>query len=91
MRDPDPHVAESALRASFNAGPEVDRALTSIVNDPGGNPDLRRIAARHLRNRGIQLDPATEQSVTQLTGPADGGSEDGRVIVTDSDAESDAD
>jgi HEAT repeat protein len=85
MTDSDPRIAESAVRAASSAGPEVDRTLTAIVNNPAGNPDLRRVAALQLRQRGTQLDPATEQSVNQLAGPEGGGAADGRVVVTDTD------
>jgi HEAT repeat protein len=86
MHDPDPHVAQAAVRSSSDAGPEVERTLTAIVNDPAGNPDLRRIAAHQLRRRGSQLDPATEQSVSRLAGPAGGGASYGRVTATETDA-----
>jgi hypothetical protein len=70
MRDPDVSVAQTAIGSSYNGGPEVDRALTGIVNDPNANPELRATAAGQLRNRGAELDAATEQVVTKLAGPA---------------------
>ncbi|HMG52082.1 MAG TPA: HEAT repeat domain-containing protein, partial [Kofleriaceae bacterium] len=83
MRDPDPSVAESAIGSSYNGGPEVDRALIGLVNDAGSNPEIRQFAARALRNRGADLDPATEQALIQLTGAAGGGAGYGRIIHVD--------
>jgi HEAT repeat protein len=87
MRDPDPHVAQAAMRSSSGGGPEADRTLAAIMNDPGSNLDLRRYAASQLRRRGAELDPATAQSVTQLLGAAAGGAGYGRVIITDTDVD----
>jgi HEAT repeat protein len=81
MRDPDLSVAQSAIGSSYNGGPEVDRALTGIVNDAGANADLRATAASQLRNRGSELDAATEAAVTKLAGPAVGGAGYGGVIM----------
>jgi HEAT repeat protein len=83
MRDPDLNVAEAAMRSIDGGGPEIDRTLAAIMNDPGKNIDLRRYAARQLRRHGAELDPVTAQSANQLLGAAAGGGDDGRVIVTD--------
>jgi HEAT repeat protein len=83
MRDPDVSVAQAAISASYNAGPEVDRTLIGIVNNPNANADLRSTAASQLRNRGGELDAGTERIVTELAGPPGGygGAGYGGVIV----------
>jgi HEAT repeat protein len=73
IRDPDPRIAQAAVQAAQHGGPEIDQALTRIVNDPRAAPELRSAAAGQLRGRGTDLDDATEQVVTQLAGPAYGG------------------
>jgi len=73
MRDPDLGVAQTAISASYNGGPEVDQVLTGIVNDPNANAELRATAAGQLRNRGASLDDATERAVNTLAGPSYGG------------------
>jgi hypothetical protein len=87
MRDPDLSVAQTAINASYNGGPEVDQALTGIVNDPGASAELRAAAAGQLRNRGARLDAATEQVVTRFAGAAgeEGGARygGGRIYVKD--------
>ena len=70
MRDRDPQVAQTAIQRSYNGGPEVDQALTQIVNDPSAKDELKAAAANQLRGRGTDLDDATEQTVTKLAGPA---------------------
>jgi HEAT repeat protein len=70
MRDPDPSVAQMAVSMSYNGGPEVDQALTQIVDDPSAEANLRQIAANQLRGRGAELDDATEKQVAALAGPA---------------------
>ena len=45
MRDPDPQVAQTAIQSSYNGGPEVDQALTQIVNDPSAKDELKATAA----------------------------------------------
>src|SRR5262249_19043750 len=86
MRDPDVSVAQSAISSSYNAGPEVDRALIGIVNDPNANAELRAAAAGQLRNRSADLDTATDRVVTELVGSAAeyGGRGYGRVIIRSS-------
>ena len=71
MRDADPVVAQQAVHASYNGGPEVDQALIALVNDPGTKPELRATAAGQLRGRGAELDPATDKKVTELAGSRD--------------------
>ncbi|HWU90058.1 MAG TPA: HEAT repeat domain-containing protein, partial [Kofleriaceae bacterium] len=73
MRDPDPQVAQVAVHASFNGGPEVDQALVRIVNDPSAKDELKMAAASQLRGRGTDLDDTTEKTVAKLAGPAYGG------------------
>lgn len=73
IRDSDPQISTMAINAAYNGGPEVDQALTSIVNDPNAKAEARNAAAYQLRNRGSDLDDATEQKVTELAGPAYGG------------------
>jgi len=68
MRDPDVAVAQQAIHASYNGGPEVDQALIQIVNDAGAKPELRSTAAGQLRGRGADLDDATDKKVTELAG-----------------------
>jgi HEAT repeat protein len=87
MRDGDESVAQTAIQMSYNGGPEVDQALTQLVDDPNANQQLRTMAAQQLRGRGADLDDATEKSVAELAGPASmyggygyGG---GRVMVDD--------
>ena len=70
MRDADPQVAQMAISSSYNGGPEVDTTLTQIVNDPSATAELKAAAAGQLRNRGTDLDDATEQMVTKLAGAA---------------------
>jgi HEAT repeat protein len=83
MRDPDLGVAQAAISASYNAGPEVDATLIGIVNNPNANADLRATAASQLRNRGGQLDAATERAVIELAGPPGGygGAGYGGIVV----------
>jgi HEAT repeat protein len=81
MRDPDPSVAQTAIGSSYNGGPEVDHALVAIVNDPSSNGDIRQFAARALRNRGTEVDPATDRVLTELSGPATGGAGYGQPLV----------
>ena len=73
MRDPDPSVAMTAISSSYNAGPEVDSTLTSIVNDTSAAEGTRMQAAMQLRNRGTELDPGTNAAVTKLAGEMYGG------------------
>lgn len=68
MRDPDPQVVQAAIGASYNAGPEVDQSLASIVNDARATADLKAMAASQLRSRGADLDASTEQSVDGILG-----------------------
>jgi len=70
MRDADPSVAQTAINSSYNGGPEVDSTLSQIVNDPSANETAKAAAAMQLRNRGSELDPATEAAVTKLAGTA---------------------
>jgi HEAT repeat protein len=81
IRDPDPSVARMAIGASGNAGPEVDQVLIRMINDPGADGGLKAVAAGQLRNRGAQLDPATEQAVEQLAGPRYGGQGYGGDVI----------
>lgn len=68
MRDRELGVAAAAITAAHSGGPEVDQALTQIVNDGDVAAELKQAAARTLRARGGELDPATEQVVTKLAG-----------------------
>ena len=45
MRDSDPQVAQTAILSAHNGGPEVDQALTQIVNDTNARPEMRQAAA----------------------------------------------
>jgi HEAT repeat protein len=78
MRDPEPSVARTAIYSSYNGGPEVDQALSSVVNDPNAAPDLRNAAASQLRARQVELDSSTERNVAQLVGAAGGYGYGGR-------------
>jgi HEAT repeat protein len=71
IRDRDPDVARAAIGSSYNAGPEVDRALTQMIDDASVKDDLKAYAATQLRSRGVDLDERTEQLVTKLVGTAD--------------------
>ena len=72
-RYPKVTVAQTAIYSSYNAGPEVDVALTSIINDPNANEAMKSTAASQLRTRGADLDDATEQKVTAIVGASYGG------------------
>jgi HEAT repeat protein len=69
MKDTDPQVAQTAIQSAYNGGPEVDVALSQIVNDTSAKPEMRQAAANQLRGRGADLDDATEKAVTTLAGP----------------------
>ena len=71
LRDRDPDVVRAAIGSSYNAGPEVDSALTQMLDDPAVKDDLKSYAASQLRSRGVDLDERTEQIVTKLVGAAD--------------------
>jgi HEAT repeat protein len=83
MRDPEPRIALQAIQSSYNAGPEVDRVLVQIVNDPQAKVELRHSAAHQLRNRGSELDDVTEQRISEISGPAYGGHGYGGVRYVD--------
>ncbi len=69
MRDPDPSVAQMAIGSAYNGGPEVDQTLIAILKDPGAKDELKTAASNQLRGRGTDLDDATEQIVTKISGP----------------------
>jgi HEAT repeat protein len=73
MRDSDPTVAQAAIANAYNGGPEVDQTLTQIVTDPNAAANLKAAAASQLRQRGTDLDDATEAIVTKLAGAGYGG------------------
>jgi HEAT repeat protein len=73
MRDADPSVAQTAIGSSYNGGPEVDQALSSLVNDPSAQQNMRQMAANQLRSRGAEIDDNTEKRITELVGAAYGG------------------
>jgi HEAT repeat protein len=70
ISDPDEAVAQSAISSSFGGGAEVDAALVRMLS-AGSSQGLRLAAASQLRNRGTDLDEATEKRVTELAGPSE--------------------
>jgi HEAT repeat protein len=69
--DPDEMVAQTAIGASYNAGPDVDAALVRMLNNASASQSLRLAAANQLRSRSTDLDEATEKRVTELAGPSE--------------------
>jgi HEAT repeat protein len=68
MRDRDEEVAQQAIHASHNGGPEVDRALLQLFGDPSTSPNLKHAAAVQLRQRGVELDAGMERQVNTVLG-----------------------
>jgi HEAT repeat protein len=77
IRDRDPDVARAAIVSSYNAGSEVDRALTQMIDDPSVSDELKSHAATQLRSRGVDLDDRTEQVVARLVGSEEAYGGDG--------------
>ena len=73
IRDPDRSVANMAISYSYNAGPEVDRVLAQVLDDPSADEQLKVAAAYQLRSRGADMDDSLERKVAAIAGEGGAG------------------
>jgi HEAT repeat protein len=86
IHDKDEQVAQTAIYSSYNGGPEIDKALEQLVDDPTSSQALRSAAASQLRSRGVDMDTATSAQVdTILGGPAPAGGYGGGTYYNERD------
>jgi HEAT repeat protein len=75
IKDKDESVAQAAIYASYNGGDEVDSALVAVAFDGARAEYLRTAAMYQLRERGVDLTPDQEKTMTDMIGeePVYGG------------------
>ena len=73
IEDQDEQVAAAAIWSANGGGAEIDAALLRALADARTSSTVKFAAAQQLRQRQVDVDPATASKLDELLGPAYGG------------------